>query len=107
MRKQDVVSVQQYTKSTGGIGQAVYTASGEPVTVPCNVYPLTAEEVTTYGLQEIETRSVVCDLLPGWPGRPHSRITFEGAEWDQYAMPKTYNKTRAATSVQIIIKKRG
>lgn len=103
MRRQDVVEVQQYKATRGGVGQNVYTADGPLILVPCNVYPLTAEEITTYGLQLVETRTVVCD---SWPGTPHSRILFEGAEWDQHAVPKAFNKTRAARSVQIIIKKR-
>lgn len=97
--------VQLYTKTTGGIGQNKYdTPVGEPIKVACNVYPLTTEEETAAGLQSIDTRKVVCDA---WPGDLHCRVTFDGAEWDQHAPAKDFNKSWAARSVQLVIKKRG
>lgn len=105
MIRQDLAYVQNYSKSIGSIGQSKYDEmDGNPIPVPCNVYPLTAAEMESYGLQLIETRSVICDA---WPGDIHSRITFDGAEWDQYGPVKTYDKSWGVRSVQVIIKKRG
>jgi len=105
VRRQDVIIVQNYSKTVGNIGQTSYdTPDGPPVKVECNVYPLDADEETRYGLQEIETRKVVCDA---WPGRAHSRMTFEGENWDQHAPEKNYSKSFSARSVQVVIKKRG
>lgn len=105
MRRQDVVTVQNFTKTVGGIGQAKYTTpNGKPVKVPCNVYPLTAAESEAFGLQLIETQSIVCDA---WPGNVHSRITYQGEAWDQVGPVKTFSKTFGVRSVQLVIQKRG
>lgn len=105
MRRKHKVIVQNYSKTIGGVGQAKYdTPDGPPVPVPCNVHPLDADLVVANGLQESDTRLVVADF---WPGRTHSRISYQGAEWDQHAPPQVHDISTNAQSVQVIIKKRG
>lgn len=105
MRRQDSVTVQRHEKGPAGkVGQTTYVPVGDPIPVPCNVYPADADIVEAYGLQKIETRHVVGDA---WPGDLHSTITFEGATWDPATPVSTFGKTPSARSVQLHIKKRG
>lgn len=105
MIRRHTITVQNYTASTGGIGQPKYNVfDGYEIEVPCNVHPLTAELITTYGLQEVDARLVVAD---SWPGNTHSTITYAGATWDQQGPAKVNGISDGARSVQFIIKKRG
>ena len=100
-----MVHVQNFTKTIGGIGQNKWdTPDGLPIPVPCNVHPLTAEELVADGLQSIDSRKVVADK---WPGNIHSRITFRDEEWDQVGPAKVHDISDHANSIQITIKKRG
>ena len=105
MKRKKSVSVQNYLKKKGSIGQSTYTEpDGAAVPVPCNVYPLDAAEVVEYGVQELETLKLYCD---SWPGNLHSRITYRGEEWDQAAPVKGFDNTVKLKNVVVIIKKRG
>lgn len=104
MQRRDAVFVQNYQQTKGETGQNLYTVpDGEAVRVPCNVYPVDADTITAYGLQEVETRLIVCDM---WPGNIHSTVAFEGVEWDVAAPVQNFDKTPSARSVQVVVKKR-
>lgn len=102
MRRQDIALVQNYTKTTGTIGQAVYTTpDGAPKRVECNGYPLDAALIDLFGLQKVETRALWCDA---WPGDLHSTIEFEGQKWMQAAPLATHNKSQNLLNVVVPIK---
>ncbi len=104
MRRQNIVTVQNYKAVTGSLGQSEWTdPDGAPKIVQCNVYPLEADIIDLYGLQAFETRAVWCD---SWPGDLHSEIVFEGAVWLQAAPPKTHNKSFNLLNVIVPIKRR-
>lgn len=103
--RQDVVEVQNYSKGTGAVGQSTFNVpDGAPIKVKCNVYPAEQSVIETYGLQQVDTRLVVCD---SWPGNIHSTIAFEGAVWEPATPVAAYRKTVSARSVQLHIRKRG
>lgn len=97
------VTVQGYTKQAGTAG-SVYAPHGDPVVVPANVHPLSTTELTNLGLQASDTRRVHARI---WPGDMHSRVTFQGAEWDQVAPAQLYDMSPATTHYEVIIRRRG
>lgn len=103
MMRKHVVIVQPYEKVLGPMGESTYRPTGAPVPVPCNVHPITADEITAFGLQEVDARKIVADT---WPGDIHCRITYDGEEWDQHGPAHHHDISDNANSWQVLIQKR-
>ncbi len=97
-----VVTPRIRTRDAGG---APVWADGTPVAVRAVVQPLTAVERVDLGLATETTRKV---LTPEhWPGGLHSRITWDGRDWDQVGEARTYVTGRRSQHDEVVIKARG
>lgn len=108
MRRRHTITGVLYEKTAGSAGQAEWVpieiADGDPVpSVRCNVRPLSAEEVQFWGDRGKDTRIVFADT---WPFDIHSRLTFEGAEWDQVEPEKNFDFGAATKHHEVVIRKR-
>lgn len=101
-RQRDKLIVQNYTDTVGSEGQSEWAKSGEPFSVTCNVYPLTASESESLGLQNIETRAVHIHF-GGWIGNQHSTIEHDGRTWQQIGPAISYTKGQRTGHVRLII----
>lgn len=99
----DVVGIQKFAARQNSMGSYEYVADGEPLSLRCNVYPLTATESETLGLVNSESRAI--HLHQGaWPADQHSQITFDGGLWEQVGPVIRYTKGRATRHARIIIR---
>lgn len=103
MRYRRIASVQRRVERKGKAGQVEYVDDGLPIPVRGNLYPLTTDEVQFYGDRGTDTRKWFCQV---WPGDMHSRITLDGAEWDQVEPAKTFDAGVRSRHVEVILRKR-
>jgi hypothetical protein len=102
-----VVVVQNYSRTISDMGTPKNAEpDGPPVTVRCNVYPLSSDESVSLGLINDETRRVYLHFTT-WPGNQHSTITFDGALWEQVGPVVTYDSGFATKHSQVVLRKRG
>lgn len=102
----DVVRVQNFKETIGTSGQTKRTQpDGQPIAVRCNVYPLTATELTSLGLVNDETLRLF--VREPWPGDQYSAIDYGGATWEQNGPAVTYRAGTNSAHTQVIIRKRG
>lgn len=79
-------------------------ASGEPVTVPCNVHPTSANEADTYGLVLTDSYRITC--APGlWPGEPRSKVVYAGEEFFQVGRTRISRLGRATQADRVFIQR--
>lgn len=105
MRRRHVITGVQYESFKGSAKQTEYRPvfGPQPAPVPCNVHPLDAAEVQFYGERSRDMRKVFADT---WPFDTHSRLTFQGAEWDQVEPEKDHDLGVRTKHQEIIIRKR-
>lgn len=103
MRYRHRVTVQPFAEVTGSAGQTEWTPTGRPVTVSCNIHPLSTDEVEAWGERSRDMRTLFCRT---WPGNQHSPIVWEGTVWDQVADAQTYGMGVATRHVEVLIRKR-
>lgn len=79
------VTVTPLGESLDEYGAPTYK-EGEPVTVRCNVHPVSATDVEAYGLKPLDTYAVT--TAPGaWPDTATSRIEWDGDTYTQRGRP--------------------
>jgi hypothetical protein len=102
-----VVTVQRMTREVSDSGTPRFVqADGGPITVRCNTYPLSAQEVVDGGFHNDVTRKVYLHW-DVWPGDQHSVITYEGDTWEQIGPAVVYDSGFQTKHTQITIRKRG
>jgi hypothetical protein len=77
-----VIVVQPMKKSLDEHGHKELEANGAPVPVSCDVFPLSAEDIATFGTANEDIRSATIRDRP-WPGDQSSVLTFDGSIWEQ------------------------
>jgi hypothetical protein len=102
-----VVRVQNMLPTIGTSGQTKYVEpDGEPVDVRCNVYPLSSDERSDIGLVNDVTVQAILHHAE-WPGDQHSRITYDGAKWEQVGPADRYVVGHASRNVRVVLRKVG
>lgn len=80
---------------------------GEPVTVRCNVQPVSTEEAQDMGVSTVTAYRV--KYFPGehggmgWPGGPYSRVTWRGRVFEQRGDALVSSMSPRTAHVKIII----
>lgn len=105
MRRRHTITGVLYESFKGSANQAEYRPipDTEPVTVPCNVHPLSADEIQFYGERSRDMRKVFAD---SWPFDTLSRLTFEGVPWDQVEPAGNHQLGMGTRHYEVIIRKR-
>lgn len=103
-RPKHSLTVQLYEEVAGSVGQKEFQPVGAEIPVRGNKHPLTAQETEDYGLQNFTTTNW---HSTSWPGDQHSRVTLEGAEWDQIGEAKLFDMSERTRHYEVILRKRG
>ena len=105
MRRRHSISGVNYMPVKGSASQTEWVPVMGPALAPvkCNVHPLDTAEIQFYGEQSRDMRKVFAD---SWPFDTHSRLTFQGSEWDQVEPEKDHDLGERTKHHEIIIRKR-
>jgi len=108
----ETLAVQLRKPRTDSLGSTTWLNDGDPVEVKgAQVEPVTTDEAQSLGLEMLTSYRVTC--RGPWPERPtdpgavHSRITWNGREWDQRGEPRRYGRGRLTRHVVVFISARG
>lgn len=97
------VTVQVEAETTDEYGNVVRSPAGEPVTVPCRVQPVAADETDALGQQ---VRTVYRLIAREWPAGAFARVTWDGVEWDVVGEPRRSRGGPATQHVTVLIRAR-
>lgn len=103
MRRRHKITGRRRESYEGSAGQTEYRdVDEEPKTVACNVRPLSVDEQSYYGDRAVVRRKVFADT---WPFDIHSRLTFDGAEWD-VEPEQRFDYGAGTKHVEVVIRRR-
>lgn len=98
-------SVTVFPQVTGDDGYGgILLSEGAPVVVPCNVQPVSVDELEALG--GVQARTVYRVVARSWPGGIHSRIRWMGDDFDQVGEAQRFMMSPRTSHFKVFIRAR-
>ena len=97
------VTLIQRTEQDDGIG-GIEMIAADPVTIRCNIHPLSTEESEAYGLNLTDSYRLTTPA-GAWPGQPHDQIIWENETYTQIARTRRSRLGTATQRDRVIIRR--
>lgn len=95
------VTAQPYARNTPDTYGTTWGTEGDPVQVRGAFQTQTVAEQDEQGRQVEELFLFICRR---WPFGPHTRVTFEGAEYEQVGAPRRYRMSPRTAHDDVILR---